>query len=34
MADILSMDLTELKAFVKELGQPEYRAKQIYGWLH
>ena len=34
MVDILSMDLTELKEFIKEIGQPEYRAKQIYGWLH
>lgn len=34
MVDILSMDLTELKGFIKEIGQPEYRAKQIYGWLH
>lgn len=34
MTDILSMDLNELKGFMKELGQPEFRAKQIYDWLH
>ncbi len=34
MTDILSMELNELKAFMKEIGQPEFRAKQVYDWLH
>ena len=32
--DILSMDLPELTAAVRELGQPAYRAGQIFSWLH
>ena len=32
--DILSMDLPELTEAVKALGQPAYRAGQIYQWLH
>lgn len=32
--DILSMDLPELTAAVKEMGQPAYRAGQIFSWLH
>ena len=32
--DILSMSFEELSAAVKELGEPAFRAKQIYSWLH
>lgn len=32
--DILSMSFEELESAVKELGEPSFRAKQIYGWLH
>lgn len=33
-ADIKSMTLDELKIAIKELGQPQFRAGQIYSWLH
>jgi 23S rRNA (adenine2503-C2)-methyltransferase len=32
--DILSMDLHELRTLMAELGQPTYRAEQIFEWLH
>ncbi len=32
--DIKSMYLTELEDWVKEKGQPKFRAKQLYSWLH
>lgn len=32
--DILSMTLPELQAAVQELGEPKFRAKQIFNWLH
>lgn len=34
MTDLKSMNLTEMAAFFKELGQPAFRAKQVYQWLH
>ncbi|MEG0825390.1 MAG: 23S rRNA (adenine(2503)-C(2))-methyltransferase RlmN [Oscillospiraceae bacterium] len=34
MTDIKSMLPEELAAFLKELGQPAFRAKQIFSWLH
>ncbi|BDF70934.1 putative dual-specificity RNA methyltransferase RlmN [Oscillospiraceae bacterium] len=34
MTDLKSMNLTEMAAFFKELGQPVFRAKQVYQWLH
>ncbi len=34
MVDIKSMDVGELQAFIKDLGEPAFRAKQIYEWLH
>ena len=34
MTDIKSMDLVELKEFVKGLGEPEFRAKQLFEWIH
>ena len=32
--NIKSMTLTEMQEALKELGQPAFRAKQIYTWLH
>jgi len=32
--DLLSLDLNELTAFLKEKGQPSYRAKSIFKWMH
>ncbi len=32
--DIKSMFPDELKKYVKEMGMPEFRAKQIFKWLH
>lgn len=32
--DILSLDLTELTESVRTLGEKDFRAKQIYKWLH
>ncbi len=31
---VSSMKLNELETFVVEIGQPKFRAKQIYTWLH
>ena len=32
--DIKSMNLEEMTAFLKELGEPAFRAKQVFQWLH
>ncbi len=32
--DLLSMDITELEEYMKELGEPKYRAKQIFLNMH
>ena len=32
--DIKSMYIQELEDFLKELGEPKFRAKQIFDWLH
>ena len=32
--NIKSMTLPEMGALLKEMGQPAFRAKQVYGWLH
>ena len=32
--ELLSMTPEELGAFLKELGQPAFRAKQLFAWLH
>lgn len=32
--DILSMSFDELAQAIKDLGEPAFRAKQIYSWLH
>lgn len=34
MIDLKSMDLPELENFCKEQGQPAFRAKQIFSWMH
>ncbi len=34
MKHIKSMTLPEIGAVLKELGQPAFRAKQVYSWLH
>ena len=34
MADICSMYPGELSAFMEEMGEPGYRASQIFGWIH
>jgi 23S rRNA (adenine2503-C2)-methyltransferase len=33
-ADLASMNIPELEAFLSELGEPKYRAKQIFTWIH
>ncbi len=33
-ADIKSMSPEELRAFMRRLGEPEYRAGQVFRWLH
>lgn len=32
--EIKSLNLTDLQAVLKQMGQPAFRAKQIYTWLH
>ena len=32
--DMKSMNITELEDLLKELGEPKFRAKQIFDWLH
>ena len=34
MEHIKSMTLPEIGALLKELGQPAFRGKQLYSWLH
>ena len=34
MTDIKSMTQQELSLFLKELGEPAFRAKQVFTWLH
>lgn len=33
-ADLKSMMPSELETFLKEMGEPSFRAKQIFAWLH
>lgn len=33
MTDIMSMTVDELKSFVKSVGEPEYRAGQLFTWM-
>ena len=32
--DIKSMNISEIRDFLKSLGEPQYRAEQIFSWLH
>ena len=32
--DLRSMNLDDMTALLKELGQPAFRAKQLFGWVH
>ena len=32
--NLKSMTLPELQALFKEMGEPAFRAKQVYQWLH
>ncbi|MBP5159108.1 MAG: 23S rRNA (adenine(2503)-C(2))-methyltransferase RlmN [Lachnospiraceae bacterium] len=34
MTDLLSMNLTELKSFMKDRGEPAFRADQVFDWMH
>ena len=34
MRDLKSMDLSEMTGFMKELGEPAFRGKQVFQWLH
>ena len=34
MTDIKSMNLAEMTAYFKELGEPAFRARQVFQWLH
>lgn len=34
MTDIRSMTLAEMTRFLKELGEPAFRGKQVFHWLH
>ncbi|MGN0244148.1 MAG: 23S rRNA (adenine(2503)-C(2))-methyltransferase RlmN [Lachnospiraceae bacterium] len=32
--DLKSMTLPELTAYIQEIGEPAFRARQLYGWMH
>lgn len=32
--DLRSMDLEDMTILIKQLGQPAFRAKQLFGWVH
>ena len=34
MINLLDLQLNELEDLMKELGQPKFRATQIFGWLY
>lgn len=34
MTDIKSMTRGEMEIFFREMGQPAFRAKQVFTWLH
>lgn len=34
MTDLKSMTLEEMTGFLRELGEPAFRAKQVFSWLH
>ena len=33
-ADIKSMNITELQGLLREMGEPSFRARQLFDWLH
>ena len=32
--DLRGLNLDEMKALLAEAGQPAFRAKQLFGWIH
>ncbi len=34
MVDLASMDFEEMQIFLQNLGQPKFRVKQLYSWVH
>ena len=34
MINLKDLQLQELENFIKELGEPKFRAKQVFGWLY
>ena len=34
MIDLKSMTLEEMTALIREMGEPAFRGKQVYTWLH
>ena len=34
MIDLKDLEYEELENFIKEAGEPKFRAKQIFNWLH
>ena len=34
LTDIKSLDLDELTEYIVSLGEPKFRAKQLYEWMH
>ena len=34
MINLKDLQLQELEKFIKELGEPKFRAKQVFGWLY
>ena len=33
MTGLVSMDIAQLEAMLKDMGQPRFRAKQVFQWL-
>ena len=34
MTDIKSLDLQEITQLLREMGEPSFRGKQVFTWLH
>ena len=34
MTNLKSLTIEEIQSILKELGQPAFRAKQVFSWLH
>ena len=34
MTDIKSLNLQEIRGLLKEMGEPSFRGKQVFTWLH